>query len=53
MKIKRPTLALVLGLLVLTGAVSAAAGVYILFGLAWTLITAGCAAVAAGLLVDV
>lgn len=39
-------------LVVLGGAVAVLAGVCVLWGVGWTLIVGGCAAVAAGLLVD-
>lgn len=54
MKLKKPlSLPVLLALLVLVGAASAIAGVYLLLGLAPALIIGGAGMVAVGLLVDV
>lgn len=51
--VKRPSVAVLMILLVLAGAATALCGVYLLLGLAWTLVVGGAAAVALGLLADV
>lgn len=51
--LKRPSPAVLMVLLVLLGAGCALAGVFLLAGLAWTLIVGGVAAVALGALADV
>lgn len=51
--LKRPSAAFLVALLVLAGFACALAGVYLLTGLAVSLIVGGVAAVAFGLLVDV
>lgn len=51
--LKRPSAALLMVLLVLVGLASALAGVYLMAGLAWTLVVGGTALVAFGLLADV